>query len=219
MTMQLKDVFKEIIPSLPEVAQETLKTSFPGLIQTARALKTDLLGTAAEAPPDAPEDREAGSRGHAVARKVDTEFWTLVALKKERLKLQQDLSAPDANSSELLVLPHLDTVADEKVKAELNALLTQEQALQTARTQMALSFAATPTLVRQRVAKRTNLDGVTTWTSQRSRPRSWNKEQPSNAPKTGDADKTALLHHSIMSEADRQITNLAKAAGASAVQK
>ena len=40
-------------------------------------------------------------------------------------------------------------------------------------------------------------------------------EQPAKAPKTGDADKTVLPHRSIMTEADQQVTNLTKAAGAS----
>ena len=70
MTTQLKDVFKEILPSFTEIAQEKLKTSFPGLIQRPEPSKPDSPGTAAEAPPDGPEDREAGPRGHAVARKV-----------------------------------------------------------------------------------------------------------------------------------------------------
>ena len=43
ITTQLKDVFKELFPSLPEAAQEKLKTSFPGLVQTLEAPKSTFL--------------------------------------------------------------------------------------------------------------------------------------------------------------------------------
>ena len=57
MTMQqLKDVFKEILPTLPEIAQEKLQTSFPLMIQMPEISKPDFPGTAANAPPDGPED-------------------------------------------------------------------------------------------------------------------------------------------------------------------
>ena len=97
-------------------------------------------------------DQKIKKQGRAVAqlRERYDEFWKLVALKQGRLKLQQELSSLDANSTELLVLPQPDTVSDEKVNVELNALLALEQAIQTARKQMmALGFAANPTLVAQ----------------------------------------------------------------------
>ena len=128
-------------------------------------------------------DQKIEKQGRAVTQvheRYDIEFGKLVALKQERKKLQQELSSLDANSTGLLVLPQADTVADEQVKAELNALLTQEQALPTARKQMALGFAANPTLVRQRCVERNPTTGDviptrrlwtmrTTWTSQTSR--------------------------------------------------
>ena len=49
ITTQLKDVFKELFPSLPKAAQEKLKTSFPALIQTPEPSKPHFPGTAAEA--------------------------------------------------------------------------------------------------------------------------------------------------------------------------
>ena len=99
------------------------------------------------------------------------------------------------------------------MKADLDSLLNQEQALQAARKQTALSFAASPTLVRQRVAKRTDLDDEDDMDLTEKPPDEL--KQPSKAPKT---DKTALCR-SIMTKADQQINNFTKAAGASAVQK
>ena len=84
-------------------------------------------------------DQNIEERGRAVTQlreRYDIEF----ALKQERLKVQQELSSLDVNSTWLLVLPQPDTMADERVKADLNAL--------------PLCVAANPALVRQRLVER-----------------------------------------------------------------
>ena len=39
LAAQLKDLFKDILPTLPEVAREKLKTAILGLVQTPEASK------------------------------------------------------------------------------------------------------------------------------------------------------------------------------------
>ena len=161
-------------------------------------------------------DQKIEKQGRAVTQlreKYDNEFGKLVALKQERLKLQQELSAPDVNSSELFFSPAAAHSGDENLKAELNALLTQELALQETRKQMALNFATNATLVRQCAATRTNLDDDDDMDLTEKPPEEL--EQPSKAPKNWWRRQD---RRSIMTEADQQITNLTMAAGA-AVQK
>ena len=146
-------------------------------------------------------DQKIEKQGRAVTQlreRYDTEFGKLFSLKQERLKLQQELSAPDVIPTEL-VLPRPNTVADETRK------------------QMDLNFATNPAFVPQCVAERTNLDDEDDMDLTEKPPEEL--EQATEAPKIGDPDKTALLYGSIMTEADQQITNLTKAAGATAVQK
>ena len=179
---QIKDVVKEILPTLPEAAQEKLKTSFRGL-PAARGPKADLLGATAEASPDGQEDRETGQVAAQSCIKADTDFEKFLDLKQEHQKLKQEMAAPDFTSStENMVLPQPEAVTDEATKAELNALLVQEQALQESRRRLALNFAAKPTQ-----AKRISLNDEDDVDLTEKPP--GEMEQPTKAPKTGDTDK------------------------------
>ena len=129
--------------------------SFPGLIQTTRRIRNrPFLRNSKGSTRWTRRSRSkvVQSRRCTKGTTSNSENWSRSS--RNAKKLQQELSSLDANSTGLLVLPQADTVADEQVKAELSALLTQEQALQTARKQMALGFAANPTLVRQRCVER-----------------------------------------------------------------
>ena len=90
---QLKDVFKEIVPSLPEVVQEKLKTSFPGSLQPLEAPKPTFLAQQ-QAIFQMNQKIEKQSLVATQARmKADTEFDKLLALKQEYQKLKQELTA------------------------------------------------------------------------------------------------------------------------------
>ena len=108
--------------------------------------------------------------------------------------------------------PQLDAVADESTKAELNELVAHKHVLQATRRRLVMNFAANST-----PHGPASLGDEDDMDFSEKPPKEL--EQAAKAPQTGDADKTALLFHAIMSEADQQNTNTAKAAGASAVQK
>ena len=77
MTMHLKDVFKEIFPSLPEVAQEKLKKSFAGLIHLPAPSKPTFL---AQQQKLHQMEQKIARQGQAVTQlreRYDTEFGKL----------------------------------------------------------------------------------------------------------------------------------------------
>ena len=128
ITTKLKDVFKELFPSLPEAAQEKLKTSFPRLVQTLEAPKSTFLALQQKLFLFV---KKIEKQGHVAAQsriKADTEFEKLLELKQEYQKLKQEVVAPDItdnSTAEPTVLPQPDAVADEPTKSELTTFLAK----------------------------------------------------------------------------------------------
>ena len=141
ITTQLKDVFKELFPSLSKAAQEKLKTSFLPLIKTPEPSKPTFL---AQHQKLFQMNKKIEKQGH-VAAQADSEFQKLLELKQEHRKFKQEMTAPPVTSTtEALVLPQPEAVADEPSKAEQNDFLAQEHALQAVRKRLVMNFAANP---------------------------------------------------------------------------
>ena len=89
-------------------------------------------------------NKKIEKQGH-VAAQADSEFQKLLELKQEHRKFKQEMTAPPVTSTtEALVLPQPEAVADEPSKAELNDFLAQEHALQAVRKRLVMNFAANP---------------------------------------------------------------------------
>ena len=139
---------KEIFPTLLETAEEKLKTSLNGLVQTPEAHQTDFPGATAKASPDDQKDREAGPSGSAGTYENRFRVRKVARAHTGAQKLKQEMTAfdvTDTSAVEPSMLPQPEAVADESTKAELSALLAQVHAMQAARRRLATDFATNPT--------------------------------------------------------------------------
>ena len=95
---------------------------------------------------------------------------------------------------------------------------TEERALQATRRRLAYNLAANPTLLVWRRLSNASSRGKEDSMDLTEKPPHIPDRTP-QAPKTGDVDKTALVHHKIMTEADQNVTNLKRTTGAPGPQK
>ena len=107
----------------------------------------------------------------------------------------------DTSTAEPPVLPRPDAVTDESTKDELDALLAQEHALQTALRRLAVNITANATLLVRRRPSSTSSRGEKAVKHPTDKP----PDEPKQPPKApGGAPDKAALHRKIMTEADQQ---------------
>ena len=133
--------------------------------------------------------------------KADSEFERLLELKQEFQKLKQEMTAPDVTDTSAVEPSVPEAVADEPTKAELNALLAQEHAIQAARRRLAANFAPNPALLCPTTSSQHVVTGAKRDDKYPSDKPPDEPKQPPKAP-VGDPDMTALVNRSTMAKAD-----------------